>query len=212
MKLFYSSLCTLLVFTSTALCQTFDGQTPAEEHDCDSLKGAAYGLCVAYCEAQDCDGNVTQPSCPQLRKNFEKKTGSSIFPCDTRCGDGVVNQPSEACDDGNGLACDGCSSDCTIQNLGDPGCDGGIDECAGQVCTEYSGCNLGGTCGFQGVCGKLFDGGGKCVDGSASCATLSPCNPDGSCNGINETCFVESCCPTPVCIPADKICGGGVLG
>ena len=37
---------------------TPDGETPAEESTCDSLVGATpglYGLCVAFCEAQDCE-------------------------------------------------------------------------------------------------------------------------------------------------------------
>ena len=41
-----------------AFAQTPDGQTPAEETVCDALKGdgvskGLYGLCVAFCEAQD---------------------------------------------------------------------------------------------------------------------------------------------------------------
>ncbi len=48
----------LLAFGSAALAQTPDGQTPAEEYVCDVLKEdgttkGLYGLCVAFCEAQD---------------------------------------------------------------------------------------------------------------------------------------------------------------
>jgi len=46
-----------LVATSV-VAQTPDGETPAQETVCDELKGATpglYGLCVAYCEAQDLD-------------------------------------------------------------------------------------------------------------------------------------------------------------
>lgn len=190
--------------------QTFDGRTPAEEQDCDSLNGAAFGLCVAYCEAQDCDININQPSCPQLKANFEKKTGSSILPCDARCGDGIVNDPSEQCDDGNAIPCDGCSNDCTLENIGDPNCNGTISECIPETCQSFSSCNLGGTCAFQGVCGKVYDGTGKCIDGATDCNTLLPCNPDGSCDELGATCFIESCCQQPVCVPADKLCNGGI--
>lgn len=41
-----------------ARAQTPDGATPAEESVCDPLHDASpglYGLCVSYCEAQDCD-------------------------------------------------------------------------------------------------------------------------------------------------------------
>src|SRR5689334_25346363 len=58
-----------------------DGQPPSRETVCNGLSGAAFGLCNAYCEAQDCDVHP-RPSCAQLRKNFLKKTGSPIFPCD----------------------------------------------------------------------------------------------------------------------------------
>ena len=155
MKIFIIGLFACALFGGTVIAQTFDGHTPAEEHDCDSLNGAAFGLCVAYCEAQDCDVNLTQPSCPQLRKNFSKKTGSTVFPCDARCGDGIVNQPSEVCDDGNAVDCDGCSSDCSVQNIGDPGCTDGPEECVPQACGSFTNCNLGSSCAFQGVCGSL---------------------------------------------------------
>jgi hypothetical protein len=48
----------LTIFDSAALATTTDGQTPADEIVCDSLKAdgvtkGLYGLCVAFCEAQD---------------------------------------------------------------------------------------------------------------------------------------------------------------
>jgi hypothetical protein len=66
---------------------TPDGQPPAEEQVCDNagLYGAAYGLCVAFCEANDCDAQTTQPddrSCSSLRKNYLKHTGQLFFPCE----------------------------------------------------------------------------------------------------------------------------------
>ena len=45
-----------LLFYAPALAQTPDGETPAEENVCDELQMATpglYGLCIAYCEAQD---------------------------------------------------------------------------------------------------------------------------------------------------------------
>jgi hypothetical protein len=50
--------------------------------DCAGLSGAAAGLCNAYCEAQNCPDNPDKRSCESLRRNFERKTGSSTFPCD----------------------------------------------------------------------------------------------------------------------------------
>lgn len=48
----------LTMFGPTALAQSADEQTPAEESVCDPLKAdgitkGLYGLCVAFCEAQD---------------------------------------------------------------------------------------------------------------------------------------------------------------
>ncbi len=95
-----------------ALAKTPDGQTPAEELVCSNLTGAAFGLCNAYCEAQDCDVHP-RPSCERLRKNFEKITGSDVFPCDPQCGDGVLN-PGEECEIGDLCPNGGiCQDDCT---------------------------------------------------------------------------------------------------
>lgn len=77
---FVGILCVFLV--GQLYAQTPDGTPPSQETTCSGLSGEAYGLCVAYCEAQDCDVNPTKHSCEQLRKNFEELTGSPIFPCD----------------------------------------------------------------------------------------------------------------------------------
>lgn len=75
------------------LAKTPDGFTPAVEDVCDVLIGRTpglYGLCVAYCEAQDCDIAAarsaqckrTPPSKPILR-NYNKKmrVGDPAMPC-----------------------------------------------------------------------------------------------------------------------------------
>ena len=63
MKYLLSTLITIIAFVllataSPALAQTPDGETPAQETVCDSLKDSGitkglYGLCVAFCEAHD---------------------------------------------------------------------------------------------------------------------------------------------------------------
>ena len=66
---------------------TPDESPPAEETVCDDLIGAAYGLCVAFCEANDCDqfprkkGN--KKACESLRANYARITGELAFPCET---------------------------------------------------------------------------------------------------------------------------------
>ncbi len=63
---------------------TPDEQPPAEEPPCDAagLRGAAYGLCIAYCEANDCEIQPDKVACDRLRENYAKLTGEDLFPCD----------------------------------------------------------------------------------------------------------------------------------
>ena len=62
---------------------TPDGVTPAVEAVCSKVRGGpAYGLCVAYCEANDCDLEPGSRECAALRKNYARITGSSTLPCD----------------------------------------------------------------------------------------------------------------------------------
>jgi hypothetical protein len=43
--------------------------------------GSRLGLCVAYCEAQDCPGS-DHPSCEVLRDKVFGILGTDRFPCD----------------------------------------------------------------------------------------------------------------------------------
>lgn len=63
---------------------TYDGQTPSQEQVCDDagLRGGAYGLCIAYCEATDCDARPNRKDCKRIRSNFARRTGSTLLPCD----------------------------------------------------------------------------------------------------------------------------------
>jgi hypothetical protein len=60
---------------------TPDTDPPAEEGVCDGLGGRLWGLCVAYCEAQDCPASE-HPSCDVLREKLLDLTESMFFPCD----------------------------------------------------------------------------------------------------------------------------------
>ena len=67
---------------------TPDEQPPAQEQVCDDsgLFGAAFGLCVAFCEANDCDAQLDQPddrACSVLREKYARATGELFFPCET---------------------------------------------------------------------------------------------------------------------------------
>jgi hypothetical protein len=63
---------------------TPDESPPAEEQVCDDagLMGAALGLCVAFCEANDCDTQPKSPACGKLRANYARITGELILPCE----------------------------------------------------------------------------------------------------------------------------------
>ena len=81
-----------------SIAKTPDGITPAKETICDGFK--PFGLCNAYCEAQDCDElEMDTDSCQDLRAELEEKTGGNTFPCDdTYCPD-CAEDPSQACID-----------------------------------------------------------------------------------------------------------------
>ena len=80
----------VMLTSTTANAQghgTPDAQPPAEEQVCDDagLFGAAFGLCVAFCEANDCDAQLDQPddrACSMLREKYARATGEIFFPCE----------------------------------------------------------------------------------------------------------------------------------
>jgi hypothetical protein len=66
---------------------TADGLPPAMEDICDMTTGKANGLCVAYCEAMDCDSasplaNAT--ACEKVAANYTRTTGETL-PCIRTC-------------------------------------------------------------------------------------------------------------------------------
>ena len=93
-----------------ASAQTPDGDTPAVETVCDGESGAAFGLCIAYCEAMDCDNlpEASMYACESVRRTFNRITGGDV-PCepDTCVADagrgngplcaGDCTNPSESC-------------------------------------------------------------------------------------------------------------------
>lgn len=90
-KITLAACLTMLVgltgFTGSVMANTPDGETPANEAVCDNLMGATpglYGLCVAYCEAQDLDmvGEAKMPN-SKILVNYRKKMQASDpdMPC-----------------------------------------------------------------------------------------------------------------------------------
>ena len=81
-------LASWVLFGNNAMSDTPDGETPAQESVCDGEVGAAYGLCVSYCEAMDCgDGNrSSEQACDRVRENYEDIVGTGKpFPCECPC-------------------------------------------------------------------------------------------------------------------------------
>lgn len=61
---------------------TPDGMPPSSEGACDDYTGAAYGLCVAYCEAMDSHDeapNASEGACAVVAQNSEGTNGGLIL-------------------------------------------------------------------------------------------------------------------------------------
>jgi hypothetical protein len=76
-----------LVAAAPVVAETPDGTTPANEGACDGLKTnatpALYGLCVAYCEAQDLDITDKDPPNTKILQNYRNRMqpGDPDMPC-----------------------------------------------------------------------------------------------------------------------------------
>lgn len=76
----------LATISGSANATTPDGETPANEGVCNPLQGGTgglYGLCVAYCEAQDLDSVDQSPPSLKILANYRKKMqpGDIDMPC-----------------------------------------------------------------------------------------------------------------------------------
>jgi cysteine-rich repeat protein len=115
-------------------------QGPTELKDCFERLVECYvcqGLNQADALNRDCDefdNDEVDGSCP---------------PVSSACGDGVVNQPREECDDGNNEDGDGCTADCLDEFCGDgiannqpnEWCDGNDDELCPGACEPDCTCS-----------------------------------------------------------------------
>jgi cysteine-rich repeat protein len=103
------------------------------------------------------------------------------------CGDGVRQQPSEECDDGNTNNCDGCSAQCKLEN---PVCGNGQLDC-GEDCDDgntSSGDGCSSTCERE-ICGNgTLDPGEQCDDGNTTAG-----------DGCSPTCQIDAQPPVARC-------------
>lgn len=72
--------------SGSVMASTPDGETPANEGVCDQLIGLTpglFGLCNAYCEAQDLDVTNKEPPNTKILENYNKKrkAGDPEMPC-----------------------------------------------------------------------------------------------------------------------------------
>ena len=109
-----------LSFSSITVAQTPDGETPANEGVCDSLQGSTpglYGLCVAYCEAQDLDSFDKEPPNAKILANYRKKmqAGDPDMPCvQTPCACWSAEELGSITADGIAAACPSSSEKAQI--------------------------------------------------------------------------------------------------
>lgn len=87
-KLAVFALLASVVMISSVMAATTDASTPANQGVCDGLKVSGitpslYGLCVAYCEAQDLDTYDKEPPSTKILDNYNKRklTSDPAMPC-----------------------------------------------------------------------------------------------------------------------------------
>ncbi len=131
------------------------------------------------------------------------------------CGNGVIDDAAEECDDGNNLDGDCCSSTCTLDPIDTP-CEDGNACTAGETCDGAGACGGGtpvdcddlnpcttDTCGF--ITGCVNDPGpnvgSACSDGNA-CTIGDQCDETGACVGSGANCDDANPCTSDTCDPA----------
>ena len=139
--IFTLAIC-ILVVASPAVAQTLDGNPPATEEACTKYEGdgARQGLCIAYCEAQDCDATkFSNPSCAMIAERFiawSVKKGYVASPKEKP----TISCKATACTAEDIKYCKGEERDCL----------NGDGSCEAKCTSTFEGFNPGGvpTCSF----------------------------------------------------------------
>ena len=122
--------------------QTPDGETPSEEQACDKYEGegARYGLCVAYCEAQDCDDHHKgDPSCTHIAQEFIDWSVKHDYIKKPKPGT-TIDCRVTACSADDIRFCGGREIDCEIDRECTRVCTSefqGFDELGRPLCTRF---------------------------------------------------------------------------
>ena len=182
------------------------------------------------------DGRGCLNDCTGSMAGFSCSGGTSSLPdtCTATCGDSIVIEPDEECDDGNTSNLDGCSSTCAVETgwvcdedepsncagicgdgirVSDEACDDGdkddnegcLDDCSGAI----SGWTCtGGTISTPDVC-QTTCGDSILVPGQEQCEndeTVLTDGCDASCNTITGW----NCTGMVVDASCQEICGDGL--
>jgi len=133
----------IVASTGMGMAQQFgtpDGMPPALENVCDMTAGKANGLCVAYCEAMDCDSaspNANAKACENVAANYTRVTGQTL-PCirTCPCWDEAELQSVTAANQLTGASCVAAPNGILIQNVpgSTPGVEGGFAAVPGGTC------------------------------------------------------------------------------
>ena len=150
-----------------------DGLINQASEECDDgniLNGdGCSSVCSRESDLWTCVGEpsvCTQVSiCPEGFKFVEIQGSGVCVPDGPFCGDGIINQGSEQCDDGNTLNGDGCSAECVIQPFcGDNIINQGSEQCDDGNNIEDDTCSN--TC-ILNICGDgTVNNGEACDDGN----------------------------------------------
>jgi|SRR5687767_6165153 len=116
----------ILLLGSPASAQTPDSFTPAVEEACTKYEGegARHGLCIAYCEAQDCEATkFSNPSCATIEERFIAYSVKQGFVGLPKKGElPAIDCKVVVCSKDDVAFCGGKEIDCSIDGVCSPIC------------------------------------------------------------------------------------------
>jgi cysteine-rich repeat protein len=197
-------------FTTTVTTTYGDGDGDSGETDGDAGDGDGD---PGNCGNAIVDGGEQCDLGPQNSDTGQCTTACQI----AACGDGLVYEGFEECDDGNPTNSDDCVSDCHVASCGDGYTQTGVEACDDANTDEADGCTSSCT---TGVCGDgIVQDGEQCDDSNMDTGDECPACQLAFCGDGYIRLGIETCddgnvetndgCISPLCVPAT--CGDGYL-